>query len=390
MKKILFIMGCLDNGGGEKSLVNLLNLFDKDNYSIDLLLFKNRGKLINQLPSNVNLIKDCDILNFMYEDSILKSLSLKHPIYSFVHIFGTFYSKIIAKSGFQKGQIRWKNFYNKVIPKYNKEYDIAISYLEGETTYFLVDKVSAKKKIAWVHTDYTKINTIISHDSYYFDKLDDIVTISNECKNILIEMFPDLISKIHVLPNLTDSNAIKKQSEIEIPFEMKNNKLKILSVGRLVYLKGFDMAIDAAVLLKSKGIDFIWYIIGDGELRDELKKLIDDSGLTDNFILLGLRENPYVYMKNADIIVQSSRYEGKSMVIDEAKILAKPIVVTNYDTVHDQISDNEGLIVDMSSEGISNGVLEMISSKDKYIDFLKSKDYGNQNEISSYYQLLEK
>lgn len=390
MKKILFIMGCLENGGGEKSLVNLLNLFDKDKYKIDLLLFKKRGKLMNQIPSNINIINDCDILNFMYEDKLLKSINFKHPVCSFFHIFGTIYSKFISKSGFQKGQIRWKKFYKKVIPNYNVEYDVAISYLEGETTYFMIDKINAKKKIAWVHTDYTKINPIISHDLYYFNKVDNIITISTQCKNILINMFPTVKNKIEVLPNLTDSSNIKKLSNMYIPNEMKNKKKKILSIGRLVYLKGFDIAIKAAYILKQKELNFVWYVIGDGELHQELQNMIDYYGLKDNFILLGLKENPYVYMKYSDVIVQSSRYEGKSMVLDEAKILSKPIVVTNYDTVKDQINDNEGKIVEMSANGLAKGIIEMLASSHQYIEYLSNHEYGNQNEILSYYKLIEK
>ncbi len=111
--------------------------------------------------------------------------------------------------------------------------------------------------------------------------------------------------------------------------------------------------------------------------------------LENNFELLGIRENPYPYLKNADIVVQPSRYEGKSMVLDEAKILCKPIVVTNYETVKDQITENEGLIVHMDAESLCKGIIKMIDEHEKYEKFLEKHNYSNENKINDYYKMME-
>ena len=122
--------------------------------------------------------------------------------------------------------------------------------------------------------------------------------------------------------------------------------------------------------------------------------MIKEEGVEDNFILLGTRENPYAYIKNCDLFVQPSRYEGKSVVIDETKILKKPIVVTNYPTVKDQImGGKEGMIVDMTPEGIADGIIKMAGSEElrmEYVNFLSSQEYGNQKEIDKYLELIDR
>ena len=122
--------------------------------------------------------------------------------------------------------------------------------------------------------------------------------------------------------------------------------------------------------------------------------MIKEEGVEDNFILLGTRENPYAYIKNCDLFVQPSRYEGKSVVIDETKILKKPIVVTNYPTVKDQImGGKEGMIVDMTPEGIADGIIRMAGSEElrmEYVNFLSSQEYGNQKEIDKYLELIDR
>ncbi|MGO5306767.1 glycosyltransferase [Agathobacter sp. LCP21S3_B2] len=389
-KQLLFIMGSLENGGGERSLINLLQLIDYSKYDVDLVLFKKKGFFLKQVPETVNILDDVDILQFMYKDTIKESFSIKNLRLSIVHIIGTIVSKALSKSGFHKGQYRWKHFYKKIIPRLNKNYDTAISYLEGETTFYLVDKVTAKKKIAWVHTDYSKINADMDFDLEYFKKIDNIVSISDVCVNVLKNYFVDIADRFVCLANLTSSKTIKIMSDQFIPCEFLNDEnLRILSIGRLIELKGFDIALEAARILKENNIKFKWYVIGDGILKDDLETKRKKYQLENNFEFLGVRENPYPYIKGADIIVQPSRYEGKSMVLDEAKILCKPIVVTKYDTVFDQINEREGIIVNIDASDLAKGIMEMIPNRDKYINYLKKHEYGNQNEITKYYSLFD-
>ncbi len=388
-KKVLFVINEMINGGGQRSLINLLELFDYEKYDVDLLLFKEQGDFMEIIPEKVNLVSTEKKLQCLFLNDIKKIFSLKMLYINLIQIVGTIVSKVRAVSGYNKGQIRWKKFYKKVIPEMGKHYDVAISYLEGESLYYIVDKVNAHKKVSFIHTDYSKINADKTFDSEYFYKVDNIVGISEKCVDILKDTFPEHISRIIYLPNLVSSKSIYRQAKMYYPEEYKKNmETIILSIGRLTPLKGFDMAIDAAFMLKQSGIPFKWFILGDGELKEELNHSIQNKHLSDCVELIGVRKNPYPYIYNSDIIVQTSKYEGKSMVLDEAKILNKPIVVTNYETVKDQINDNEGIIVDMNAKSISEGIIKMIRNQNMYKIYLEKRNYSNEEKISEYYAIM--
>ena len=388
--KILFIMSSLRNGGAERSLVNLLQLFDYQKYEVDLLLFQEEGIFLEQLPNEVHILHDCDILHLLYAKGNNRIKGIKHPLLTFDHYWGTFWARKKTESMYASRQYRWEHYYKDRIPSIKtKKYDVAISYLHGEQLYYLVDKVDAKRKIAWIHTDYSKLNALEEHDLKYMRQVDSVVSISNICVETLCKTFPSIKEKFCMLPNLTSSSSIKYLAEKEYPKEYGGDEFKIVSVGRLIHLKGFDMAVDAASILKENGLKFSWFILGDGELKTELNMQIKNKNVDDCVFLLGATDNPYKYMDGADILVQTSRYEGKSVVLDEAKILGKPIVVTNYDTVKDQVNDNEGVIVNMSSEAIAAGIMKIIPRIDEIQTYLNAHEYGNQDEIYKYYQLID-
>lgn len=388
-KKILFIMSSLRNGGAERSLVNLLQLLDYDKYEVDLLLFQEEGMFLQQLPSEVHLVNECNTLHVLFETSKKILLKPQHIGLNIIHLVTTLISRNKAGKGSPSRQYRWVNYYKKIIPELKGNYyDIAISYIHCEPTYFLVDKVKATKKIAWVHIDYSRIKQSREIDLHYFNKLDFVVTISNLCAEALRNEFSTVKDKFLVLPNLTSSKVVKALSEEYYPNEFKPDVLNFVSIGRLHSQKGFDLAIKASHILKESGYKFKWYILGIGELKVELEKIRKKLNVEDYIEFIGARENPYPYMLNADLIIQTSRFEGKSVVLDEAKILCKPIVVTKYTTVYDQISDNEGLIVEINPEAIAEGIKAILPRKDRYTEYLAQNDYGNQEEIKKYYALF--
>ena len=170
------------------------------------------------------------------------------------------------------------------------------------------------------------------------------------------------------------------------------NKFNILSIGRLTKQKGYDIAIDALKILKKECFDVHWWIIGAGELEDQLKKQVKDNELEEYITFIGLKANPYPYIRCCDLLVQPSRWEGKSVVLDETKILKKPILATNYSTVKDQLKDKkEGLIVDITSKAVADGVMMLRKDNELYNfiqNYLKEHEYGNEKEIEGYYQLF--
>lgn len=231
------------------------------------------------------------------------------------------------------------------------------------------------------------------YDYPHLKNMDAIVSISDVCVRILNEEFPEFSNKIYMLENITSSMMVRNRSNEFIPKEYQTSNIKILSIGRLCEQKGFDIAIEAAAKLKKASINFLWIVIGTGELQEQLRAQIVSNCLQEQFKLIGARENPYCYIKNCDIFVQPSRYEGKSVVLDEAKIIGTAIVATAYPTIKDQLKDGiEGLVVTPSADGIAEGIQKLINypeERRRLRDNLLAKEYGNQSEIDKYIELIE-
>ncbi len=386
MKKVLFVMISLYNGGAEKSLVNMLNELPPDRYDIDLLLFKKQGMFLAQVPSWINIPETPDRLKMLYAP--LKNSGNM----IFTKVIGTAVSRLLEKNPNIRQGYRWEKFYSKKIDNLQKEYDVAIAYASGEAMFYVGDKVKAARKIVWIHNDFRSAKHPKKYDHQYFKDME-LVTISDECARIVEEEFSDLNKHVHSIANITSSAVVRNRSEEFIPKELDSSITNIVSVGRLSEQKGFDIAINAAAMLRDRNLKFKWSVIGDGDLHDDLQKKIRERHLEECFKLIGPRENPYPYIKHCDIFAQTSRFEGKSVVLDEAKILGAPILVTDYPTVHDQIqSDDEGMIVGINAAAIADGLEQLISDKglrEKYSSYLLSKEYGNQDEIQKYIKLID-
>lgn len=398
MKNILIVIHDMESGGGQRSLLSFLKCLEKSgkliNYKIDLLIAKPTGIFFPQLPSGIRILpinKELLWLGTSLGDKILKDN------FSIKGLFGKIKWKIRKKSrkfiaDLNEEQQLWE-CWKKFIPLNQIQYDIAISYMNGFPNYYVIDKVIAKKKILWIHNEYQKLRYNSDYDRPYYEKCDRIITISQKCLESFVEVFPSFKNKIYILENITISDDILKLGNQNIKTEYENcHKLKVLSIGRLSEQKGFDLAINAAKILKKSGLDFLWLIIGEGPDREKLQLLITKNKLNDCVKLIGLRKNPYVYIKQCNLFVQSSRFEGKSIVLDEAKIFCKPIVVTNYDTVFDSIRNKEnGLIVDMNSKAIASGIQLLINNKEIALDFtrkLKNTDTGYEKELNKYIQVM--
>ena len=356
MKKILFVIPTMRMGGAEQSLVSLLNMLDTRKYEIDLLLFEKKGELLGNISSKINiletdLVTTAMILEFRFYFKQL--LNKKRYGAAILRILILIISRIQTKLKINK-ILSW-NIYKWLIEPQKKEYDVAVGYLEGIADFYVADKVNAKKKIAWIHSDFSKQIRNVNDEIKYYEKFDNIAIISEICRENFLKYYPTLESKTLVIENLINHEWIYKQSLEKIPF--KKDKFYIVSIGRLEEVKGFDFAISAAEVLKKKGKCFMWHIFGDGSQHGKLQNQIDSCGLNDVIILKGTTNNPYMYMRNADVIVQTSRYEGKSIVLDEAKFLGKSIVLTNYPSAKDQIQHNEtGIIVGINAEEIAMGI----------------------------------
>lgn len=386
-KKVLFVMHTLGYGGAERSLVNLLHELPEDRYEVDLLLFQKKGALLQQLPSWVRVLETPDRLNRLYGPTA------KAGVLALPKVLGTGLARLARKKRKPRTAWRWKHVYKGCIESLPGHYDVAAAFGGTELMYYIHDKVDAARRLVWIHTDYRTGEYAEEYDRPYLEKTDKIISVSPQCVRVLEEIFPPLRDRMCCVENITSSALVRERAGDYVPQEYANDGCTILSVGRLWGQKGFDLAVDAAAVLKENGFLFHWFIVGEGVLRNTLQRQINSLGLEKHVQLIGTRENPYPYMKHCTVLVQPSRCEGKSVVLDEAKILAVPVVATAYPTVHDQIDgENEGLIAELTPAGLAEQIQRLCEDPQLYAkirEHLQAREYGNAAEVKKYMALLD-
>lgn len=396
LKNILISSYDMEVGGVERSLISMLENFDYKNYYVDLMLYRQQGDFLNLISKQVNLLTEIPQYT-TFRKSIGETLKDKHYSIGLTRIISKISAdltgkiKKIVEPGYYQMQLMWK-YALPFLPKANKEYDVAISYLWPH--YFIADKVQAKKKIAWIHTDYSTVDTDINMDFKMWNKFDFIIAVSEACKHSFLEKHHELENKVVVIENLTSPEFIRKMAEkkVDNPMEI-DNRFKIVTVARLSHAKGIDQAVKALKLLKDRGYDDIaWYVVGYGGDEDTIKGLIQELQLEDCFILLGKQTNPYPYMKAADLYVQPSRYEGKAVTVGEAQILEKPVMITNYTTAKSQVIDGfDGYITELSIEGIADGIENIYLNpaiRKELSSNCRNTEYANSYELEKLYEII--
>ena len=280
------------------------------------------------------------------------------------------------------------------MPKIQKQkvYDMAISFLTPH--YFVEQKVRAKKKIAWIHTDYSKVQINVESELKMWKKYDKIVSISDAVTESFLKVFPDLKDKIVVIENILPEQLIYKQmDEFDVSEEMFSEGVKLLSIGRYCYAKNFDNIPNICSRMLNKGINITWYIIGFGVAEELIKEKIREEKMENHVILLGKKQNPYPYIKACDIYVQPSRYEGKSVAVREAQLIKKPVIITNYSTAKSQLENEiDGLIVPMENKDCADQMVEIIQDVEKLrkiSEACSKRDYSNKREVQKLYKLFE-
>jgi len=399
MRKVLIAINNMRIGGAQKSLLAFLQELAASEYAHDyeihLLVMDPAGEYMQQLPGNVCLITTPELrwLGGRVTTGLMRRcFSLRALLGEASWILRRKLS--LFPKGLNTEQKLWQSW-RPFVPKLDGEYDFAISYMDGPPNYWLTDKVSSRKKVLWVHSEYQKQKYDPAFDRRFFESCDAVVTISDNCRDCIEKEFPQLEGKIHVLENITSALNVIRMGEAFEPEEFGSAmKMKILSVGRLNWQKGFDIAIEAARLLKARDEVFQWFVVGDGPERAQLERQLEESGVSDCFKLLGARENPYPYMKACDILVQPSRVEGRSIVLDEAKVFSKPIVTTNYTTVRDSIEHGRnGWIVDMTPGALCEGIARMMHDealRQRLTAYLENQPKGNAQELEKYVDLMMK
>lgn len=397
VKKILIVGTNLDCGGKEKSLISLLQSIDLKKYKVSLLLTdsnKTKQMFMKYVPEDIEIKyfpEEYDWI-FIPKNNILSAFrkSLGYNLNFSALLYFTA-KGIISKNMVIARQQLWKNCSGR-IPDIQGHYYVAIDYTGGHKN-LILDKVNANKKITWIHSDYKVYKRDKIIDLKEYECLDAIITVSKTCNDIFISEFPQLADKSYIMHNISNKKQIIKMSNEDVDFDNDFTGVKILDITRLDPNKGLDIAIKSCRALLEQGYNIKWYILGDGPERFKLETLIKQNKLEDNFILLGLKDNPYPFIKEADMIVHCSLFEGRSVSIDEAMLLAKPIILTNYPTAKDQIINGEnGFICNADVEGVCEAVKYLIENKsimEQLSHALNDFDISIKNSIEVLEQVMK-
>ena len=391
-KRLLFVIDSLGIGGAEKSLVTLLNCIDYSKYSVDLQLFSRGGAFEMYVPHEVNVLEIPAYLKYCSKGFFSKDFNLKKAIARLSYSISLRLNKKATHP--DKAKMFW-TYTSKAITKNTNKYDVAIAYSQGVPTFYVIDKVHANKKIAWVNSSLIINKKTLNYNAPYYNDYNNIVAVSYSAKSILEKNFYQIKNKLIVISDINDAKFIEKLStEGVTDINASTNYTKLLTVARLNNKhKGYDIALEACNILHKRGLNFKWYAVGDGGYREDMIKYITENNLQEKFILLGAKVNPYPYFIACDLYVQTSRHEGFGLSIAEARILNKPVVTTEFDAVWNQIVQGKnGIVVPIDAVAIANAIQNLIENPDKMkaiSEYQRTEKKGNIEELEKFYQLIE-
>ena len=356
-------------------------------------LFANEGLFLERVPAQVNLLPP--LFPAEYKQQIGKAfpalLKKGHPRAAFCRLLVTLAGK--TPGGMGDRLARMWDIEKRFVRPAEKVYDAAVAFMEGQPIYYAVTKVEAKRKIGFIHGDYTAMGLNRAFDRPYVEQLDALCTVSEGCKAALEQTFPEFREKFHVVYNILSGGFLRKMAEEPADFGDGFQGKRVLTIARLSHQKGLDIALPAVAKLRDKGLCFRWYIIGVGPEEEPLKGEIRSLGIEEDVRFLGEQANPYPFLRECDVYMQPSRFEGKSIAVDEAMVLCKPILLTDFSTAADQVtSGKNGMIVPMTPEGIAEGLEKLLADaalRGTFRAALAAHDYTNETEIEKVYSLLE-
>lgn len=368
MKRVLLLMTDMECGGVQTSLINFINELKKYDVDITVALDYAEGVWFNRLPSGIHIQQihySCEGIHKLIWPHRKVSLFQDIIYHVLVHIVDKFVKNT--------GRNNRYTFLLKYIRPIEGEYDIAIDYhgYGAITTSILANKVTAKYKAVFIHDENMDCLRAAEVD---LKEIDEFFSVSKSCKAIFDSKFPEYKENSSFFPNIIDREQILQKANFSCDIVKKPNELTLVTVGRVMKQKGYDFAVKVAHELKKRKVPFRWYCLGEGFLMDEIKSMIREYNLDEEFIMLGRKDNPYPYMKLADIYVQTSYHEGFGLAIAEALILEKMVVSTRLDCVLEQIEHGvNGWVENMDVEAFAQCIVEADEYRKKDIESMVSK-----------------
>lgn len=393
------MMHYMELGGAESALLGLLQSVDPNRADVDVFIYDHRGELMKYIPTDkVHLLPEMSAYKMIERPfkECVKAGQIGVALGRWLA------SRTVDKSPVPEGKhdirifTRIADWVEHFVPNIQPdvEYDLAISFMMPHN--YVIKKVRAKKKLGWIHTDYSIVYVDVKRELPVWSQLDYIASISEEVGQKFVETFPSLKDKIVPIENILSSTFIRQRAVKENVFLDSNpSTIKLLTIGRFSYPKKMEEIPLICKKLRDNDLDVKWFIIGYGST--EIERVVRDNaekeGVADKVIIMGKKANPYPYIKACDIYVQPSRYEGKSITVREAQILCKPVIITNYPTAKSQVIDSvDGVIVPLEVDECATQMADFIRDKEKQVaivEYLQTHDYGNEHEIDKVYQLCE-
>ena len=396
MKKMLIVGITMSAAGTENSFINFARHIDYNQWQVDLLLAKREGDFLDLIPKEINVLdmgEDGELFVLSKDNSkaVINGFYQNRPFKMF-KLFPTLLGISLSKG--EKKTYKKNNLWIKMMKEMapvDKEYDLAIGYWGDRTLFYVVDKVKAKKKMAWMHFNFPSPPRSPKTYKKYIDKLDRFVAVSDECADSIIKAIPSVKDKVVVFENYIDKERVGKLSEEPSPLD--NTKFNIVTVGRINYDKGYDVALPAMIKFLEENKDAEWHIVGNGtgSYFEQFMSGVKSSSCKSRIVIHGVQKNPYVYIMNADVYLQPSRNESQCMVVEETKVLCKPIIATRYQTANRQLDNGRlGKICDFDSDSIFRALVEMKNdplTSERYINELfknKGEDDRNVEKILTF------
>ncbi len=374
-KKLLIVIHRLNIGGVQKSLISALRFIDYDKFDVTLYVRQNRLELLSQADGRVDRIIVNDDENDYYRKPEAISLGLKIRTAKLFGKDAKETEKKLRRRVIENGMLYERN---RFFPD-DSEYDVAVSYIQGETAEFVAKYINARHKIVLFHGSVDEGHEIHKEVFPLFDR---IAAMNAGCADMLKSAYSGIEDKVTVIGNYVDPDAVRTAAA-EYPVN-RDGRLTLCTCGRFTRVKGFDLAVGAAARLKEEGVDFVWFFVGDGTERKDLEKQIADKGLSDNIIITGLKDNPYPYISACDIYVQPSREESFGLAIKEAQILSRPVVSTATVGGMDLISDGKtGSLADIGSDDLYDKIITLSHSEELRMNIacnLSGTDYSADRE----------
>lgn len=386
MKKLLIVNNNLHIGGVQKALISLLwNIHDR--YDVTLLLFYAGGELLKELPPGIKVVALNSGYRFLGVPRQKARSWQERIVRGCFAVITRLIGRKYAVSLMGTGQKRLEG------------YDVAISYLHnaGEKAFyggcndFVLNHVSVKKKIAFLHCDYSLCGANTPDNNRQYARFDVIAACSQGCANAFCKVNPQLAHKVMVVPNCHRYDRIRAMAEVA-PVFMDPEKINLVTVSRFGKEKSVDRALEAIVGLGGLKDRIHYYIIGDGLQKPKLLEILEREQLQSCVTLCGQMDNPYGYMQAADLLWIPSRSEAAPLVIGEAACLGTPILSTKTSSAQEMILETGfGWVCENSVQSMTEALVGLLSQPeqlDKISRELKHRQFTNDAALSQFHNCI--